>query len=133
MLKKLNLLKIMMKHLILKIYTKAFIVVHRAGCHQRADRSFFYKNYQFPMCARCTGVMIGYLIAIPIYFIYTFDAGIYISLCAVMFLDWYIQYLKIKTSTNIRRLISGILGGFGLMSLELAVLEFIITFLKVHL
>lgn len=122
-----------MKHLILKIYTKAFIVVHRAGCHQRVDRSFFYKNYQFPMCARCTGVMIGYLIAIPVYFIYTFDAGIYISLCAVIFLDWYIQYLKIKESTNVRRLISGIFGGFGLMSLELKVLEFIIAFLKVHL
>ena len=85
------------------------------------------------MCARCTGVMMGYLIAIPIHFICTFDVGIYLSLCAVMFLDWYIQYLKIKESTNVRRLISGVFGGFGLMSLELKVLEFIIAFLKVHL
>lgn len=121
------------KHSIIKIYAWLFVSAHQAGCHQRPDRSFFYNNYQFPMCARCTGVMIGYLIAIPIYFIHTFDMGIYISLCTVMFLDWYIQYLKIKDSTNVRRLISGILGGFGLMSLELKVLEFIIAFLKVHL
>lgn len=121
------------KKILLKMYVSLFIAVNRAGCHQRADKSFFYKGYQFPMCARCTGVMVGYLIAIPIYFIYTLNISIYIVLCAVMFLDWYIQYLKIRTSTNIRRFISGTLGGFGLMSLELVVCEFIISFLKVHL
>lgn len=121
------------KHSIIKIYVWLFVSAHRAGCHQRADRSFFYKGYQFPMCARCTGVMIGYLIAILMYFIYNLSINIYIVLCATMFLDWYIQYLKIKESTNIRRLATGIMGGFGLMSLELVVLELIISFLKVHL
>ena len=121
------------KHSIIKIYVWLFVSAHNAGCHQRADRSFFYKGYQFPMCARCTGVMIGYLIAIPIYFIYTLSISTYIVLCAIMFLDWYIQYLKIKTSTNVRRLISGTLGGFGSMSLELVALELIISSLKVHL
>lgn len=121
------------KRSIIKIYVWLFVSAHNAGCHQRPDRSFFYKEHQFPMCARCTGVMIGYLFAIPIYFIYTLKISTYIVLCAVMFVDWYIQYLKIKTSTNIRRFISGTLGGFGLMSLELVALEFIISFLKVHL
>lgn len=123
----------MIKHLILKIYAKTFIAVHKAGCHQRADRSFFCKGYQFPMCARCMGVMIGYLTAAPIYFRKRFSFWLYIILCAIMFIDWYIQYLKIKESTNLRRLITGILGGFGLMSLEIAALKFIIMFLKVHL
>ena len=121
------------KRSIIKIYAWLFVSAHNAGCHQRPDRSFFYKEYQFPMCARCTGVMIGYLISIPMYFIYNLNISTYIVLCAVMFLDWYIQYLKVKESTNIRRLISGTLGGFGLMSLELVVLERIISFLKVHL
>ena len=31
-----------------------------SGCHQRADRSFFWHGYQFPICARCTGVVSGY-------------------------------------------------------------------------
>ena len=30
----------------------------KLGCHQRSDRSFFYHGYQFPICARCTGVLI---------------------------------------------------------------------------
>ncbi|MGN0178214.1 MAG: DUF2085 domain-containing protein [Monoglobaceae bacterium] len=50
-----------------------------------------------------------------------------------MFIDWYIQYLKINESTNIRRLITGTLGGFGLMSLEIGVLELMVLYLKVHL
>ncbi len=75
----------------------------------------------------------GYLIAIPIYFIYTLSISTYISLCAVMFLDWYIQYLKIRSSTNIRRFITGTLGGFGLMSLELTTLKFIAMVLKVYM
>lgn len=123
----------MIKHLILKIYAKTFITVHRAGCHQRTDRSFFFKGYQFPMCARCTGVMIGYLAAFPIYFYKSFSFWVYLILCAIMFMDWYIQYLKIKESTNIRRLITGILGGYGVMSLEVSALKFIILYLKVHL
>ena len=41
------------------------------------------------------------------------------SLCAVMFLDWFIQYLKIRESTNIRRVITGFLGGYGYFSLVL--------------
>ncbi len=121
------------KRSIIKIYVWLFVSAHNAGCHQRPDRSFFYKGYQFPMCARCTGVMIGYLVAIPICFIHSFDIGVYTSLCAIMFFDWYIQYLKIRESTNIRRLITGILCGFGLMSLEIQIIGVLISSLKVHL
>ena len=121
------------KRSIIKIYAWLFVSAHNAGCHQRPDRSFFYKEYQFPMCARCTGVIIGYLVAIPIYFIYSFDIGVYTTLCAIMFFDWYIQYLKIRESTNVRRLITGILCGFGLMSLEIQIIGVLILFLKVHL
>ena len=31
-----------------------------------------------------------------------------------MFLDWYLQRMKIKESTNIRRLITGMICGFAL-------------------
>ena len=118
------------KQSIIKIYVWFFISAHRAGCHQRADRSFFYKGYQFPMCARCTGVMIGYLIAIPIYFMCTLSISTCIFLCAIMFIDWYIQYTKLKESSNIRRLVTGICGGVGLMSLQIMTLVFIIYIIK---
>ena len=122
-----------MKNFKINIWNKLMLFGNICGCHQRADRSFFFKCYQFPVCARCTGVIIGYLTAIGVYLYKSFDFWVYIVLCAVMFIDWYIQYLKIKASTNIRRLITGILGGFGIMSLEIGVLRFIILYLKVHL
>ena len=28
-------------------------------CHQKPERSFFYKEKQFPVCSRCTGIVIG--------------------------------------------------------------------------
>ena len=26
------------------------------------ERSFFFGEYQFPLCARCTGVLVGYML-----------------------------------------------------------------------
>lgn len=83
------------------------------GCHQIPERSFFYKEFQFPVCARCTGVIISALIAIPLFFFYKLDIRIAVLMSFIMFLDWFIQFLKIRPSTNIRRFITGIIGGFG--------------------
>ena len=33
------------------------------GCHCRADRSFFWKGKQLPICARCTGELVGMVAA----------------------------------------------------------------------
>ncbi|MCB7430270.1 DUF2085 domain-containing protein, partial [Erysipelatoclostridium ramosum] len=30
------------------------------SCHQKAERSFFIHGYQCPVCARCSGLYIGY-------------------------------------------------------------------------
>lgn len=86
---------------------------HLCGCHQMADRSFFINGYQFPICARCTGVIIGYIFSL----LYR-ETSIVINLISmgIMFIDWIVQYLKIKSSTNLRRLITGIIGGYGLMN-----------------
>ena len=35
-------------------------------CHQLSERSFRYKGMQFPACARCTGILIGFNIVGPI-------------------------------------------------------------------
>ena len=84
------------------------------GCHQRADRSFFIRGKQFPVCARCTGVLIGQSFAI-ILCVVGLRIPIYISVLflLIMFTDWLIQKLNIKESTNIRRLVTGLLGGYG--------------------
>ena len=41
---------------------------HTTGCHQMPERSFFWKEYQFPICARCTGLAVGYLIGIMLFY-----------------------------------------------------------------
>ena len=94
----------------------------KTGCHQRCDRSFYVGGRQFPVCARCTGLLIAYALSTL-----TFVCGgcrstqnkkshiVALLGCLTMLFDWSIQALKIKESTNIRRLISGFLGGLGLM------------------
>ena len=109
-----------------RIYLKLIDVGRKTGCHQRADRSFFINGYQFPICARCTGVLIGYLITIPI--IIKVDVKItQCFACAfVMLLDWLIQYYQICESTNLRRVITGIFGGFGVFATEILFVKYII-------
>lgn len=102
-----------------------------AGCHQRPDRSFFYHNRQFPICARCTGVLIGYIAALTAFIFFMTPLWLCLLFCLIMFLDWLIQYLKIKESNNIRRLITGILGGYGLLSFEINLATLITCYIAV--
>lgn len=86
------------------------------GCHQMPERSFFFKGYQFPVCARCTGVIIGELVAlILILCSVKINFIVSISLLIPMGIDWGLQYVKILESDNIRRLLTGTIGGFGLI------------------
>ena len=52
-----------------KIKTWAFFMRlgNRCGCHQIEERSFKIKGWQFPVCARCTGILTGQIIGIIIY------------------------------------------------------------------
>lgn len=88
----------------------------KLGCHQIPERSFYYKKYQYPVCARCTGVLIGYIIGIGTTWIFSFSLKINILFILIMLTDWSIQYFNIYKSNNLRRLISGILCGYGLIN-----------------
>lgn len=87
-------------------------------CHQKADRSFFFYNYQFPICARCTGLLIGYIFGI-ISILFNLKISILLSLFLIfiMFIDWFMQHIKIFYSTNIRRLLTGLFCGFGIINI----------------
>ncbi|MDO5151670.1 MAG: DUF2085 domain-containing protein, partial [Oscillospiraceae bacterium] len=64
------------------------------GCHQRPDRSFFYKGHQFPLCARCTGAVLGQFFAVVLRFAIKPNMILCVIFCGVLFLDWLIQYLE---------------------------------------
>ena len=116
-----------------KIKTWAFFMRlgNRCGCHQREDRSFKIKGWQFPICSRCTGILVGQLLGIFIY-IFQFRIPIYISciFLLIMFFDWYIQYKKIRESTNIRRFITGTLAGIAQVAIFIEIIFIIWEFIS---
>lgn len=119
-----------MKDKYFKIYISLFKACGFLGCHQLPQRSFHIGNWQLPICARCTGVFIGQLIMI-IYLLLGFRTPIKIDIIFlfIMFADWFIQYLKILSSTNIRRLITGILAGFAITSIYYKIIIYVYYFI----
>src|SRR5690554_4541281 len=90
-------------------------------CHKKPERSFFYRGKQFPICSRCTGIFIGYIIGIIIIilsflFNYQIPKPQYLFiLITPMAIDGTMQFLTSYESTNIKRLITGILSGIAIM------------------
>lgn len=91
----------------------------KLGCHQMPERSFFCRGYQFPVYARCTGILVSFPIA---YAALCLRKKIPTKLCALlvvtMVMDGSLQYMGIKESTNKRRFLIGICGGFGMTILR---------------
>jgi uncharacterized membrane protein len=84
------------------------------GCHCRPDRSFFYKGRQFPVCARCTGVLLGYPLGVLwLGFFGRWHIAICLLACLPVVIDGIGQRKGKWESTNIRRLITGLLLGFS--------------------
>ena len=104
-------------------YQKLTVFCRSTGCHQIHERSFSIKGTPFPICARCTGVLAGNIIAYSMFFFYSMPLEFCIFGCFIMFADWYLQYLGIRKSTNIRRLITGIIGGYSLTTAFLIIIK----------
>jgi uncharacterized membrane protein len=79
------------------------------NCHRMPERSFFFKGYQFPICARCTGILIGCILGPIIYYIKSdINFIICILLILPMIFDGFIQLYTNYKSNNIKRFITGI-------------------------
>lgn len=83
-------------------------------CHQLPERSFFFRGHQFPICARCTGILFGYIIGGLIAIKYRhIPLGILVLLLIPLGIDGSAQYLGLWKSTNKRRLLTGIAAGIA--------------------
>ena len=102
-----------------KLWVKIMSLARKLwGCHQIPERSFFLHGYQFPLCARCTGVFVGYLFAI-LFLLLGCLIPILLSISFIfpLILDGGIQLLLNIISNNKRRFITVILFGFGIIQL----------------
>jgi uncharacterized membrane protein len=87
-------------------------------CHRLPERSFFFRGHQFPLCARCTGILAGYIVGIIYILIFKVSHIIIeLSFMIPLLIDGTGQYLRYFESTNIRRLITGILAGISTICL----------------
>ncbi len=84
-----------------------------------AERSFFFRGIQFPVCARCTGVFFASIAAVIMFFVYRVSIFYCFVLSSIMLIDWLLQFKEILPSTNPRRLVTGLLGGYGVMTLQM--------------
>lgn len=105
---------------------KKFMKIGGYTCHQMYERSFSYRGYQFPVCARCTGILIGQIIGI-IFIILGFRIDFLwsLALIAPMGVDGLIQLIKLIESNNIRRVTTGFVSGVGYMYLLFNILVII--------
>lgn len=88
------------------------------GCHARPDRSFYLRGRQFPICARCTGELIGILLGIPIVLLIGVGSVPLMALMMVpMVFDGFLQLLTSYESKNYRRCMTGILFGIAFVFL----------------
>jgi uncharacterized membrane protein len=105
------------------------------ACHRKPERSFFYKGKQFPVCARCTGIYIGYVSIFVFAVLRTYIPVLWsLALMIPALADGFTQAYCRRESNNILRLVTGILFGVGISSL-VAILakitsNLILTFLK---
>lgn len=113
----------------IEIYEKLMAIGRYSGCHQILDRSFCINGKQFPVCARCTGVFLGNITAYAIFLIHIPPVNLCLLGCTIMLVDWLVQYIDICESTNMRRLITGVVGGYSFTTLHLTVVKCIIQIL----
>jgi uncharacterized membrane protein len=97
-------------------------------CHCRADRSFFIKGRQFPLCARCTGILAGN-ITMPFFLFDVFYLNIWWALALIVpaYIDGWSQLYFRRSSNNTLRFFTGLLMGIGLTALAADTGMFIVS------
>ncbi len=107
---------------ITRIYPKLLITGNKV-CHQLDDRSYHFGVRKFPVCARCTGIYIGQLLGIVLYFAYipSLKPSLYLCLALAipMIVDGITQLRSKYESTNNRRLITGLLFGYAIVTIAI--------------
>jgi len=116
------------------VYEQLLRLVGFGLCHQLPERSFFGAGYQLPVCARDTGIYLGFSIAVIVLLVLDRGrrsselppAGVMIVLglfVAVMGIDGVTSYAGLRETTNEIRLMTGLMAGFAIAALSMPMLN----------
>jgi len=100
-----------------EIITKIFVdnvFLHKfVSCHRLPDRSFFIRNRQFHICARCTGLLVGLVLSISLLLLPIKNGIAYMFpfFLTILVMDGFTQRLNLRQSNNGLRLLTGITTG----------------------
>ena len=99
-------------------YFSKKVVLTFSSCHRIPERSFFWKGRQFPLCARCTGICIGFL-SFPLFIFNLVNINLFYSLGLLLpaVIDATTQAFFRRESNNWLRVATGIMSGIGVLSL----------------
>lgn len=112
-------------------------IMHWLGfglCHQLAARSFVAGGHQLPVCARDTGIYLGFVISLAI--IIALDRGhhrsdappawvIALGVIGLLVMVWdgATSYAGLRETTNLIRLVTGVSAGFALPLMVVPILN----------
>ena len=87
-------------------------------CHGLPDRTIYFRNKAFPLCARCTGTLIG-VFALPIFHMEILgpSMGLIVLFAAPAIVDAFTQLRGFRESNNKLRVITGFLLGVSISAL----------------
>ncbi len=85
-------------------------------CHQQAERSFFINGNQMSFCSRCTAIWLGFAVGLGFMVFYKIKLNekfLFLIIIGIVPIgaDGIGQLLQLWESTNIIRLITGLLAG----------------------
>lgn len=94
-------------------------------CHQLPERSFFADGVQLPVCARDTGIYLGFIVSLVLLaWIHRGERprelpgirgfGLAVALMAFMAWDGVTSYAGVRETTNLMRLLTGTGAGFAM-------------------
>ena len=87
-------------------------------CHRQEDRCINLFGHTSFLCARCTGILIGFILTLPFCCLHSLNITtpwpVSIALMIPLIVDGSTQFIGLRESNNILRLISGILFVPGL-------------------
>ncbi|MEH7495802.1 DUF2085 domain-containing protein [Neobacillus niacini] len=99
-------------------------------CHRMKSRSLTIKGYTLPICARCTGILLGYSF-FPFLFVFNLDFPLWLGILLnlPMVLDGWTQKRAYRMSNNTLRLSTGIVSGLGQSIIIVSLSQIIISIL----